>query len=284
MASGSQRQPQPMYRDHDGFTERVLLKLSGAVPPAKCNLHLVANHPENASREDLRELRDAVQRRQLAEDVMHLGGTYFPGLDAIKKANETQETSATLKERIKDAQKRHIDNVRTMYEWQAQDYYDEMVDLARSKPGITDSGVEGFYKAARTDFDITSTFDDNLDKLNHAYLTGLMPLIKERNIHRQREEAEQRRRDQQFPGSIQDFHAISNKDVQIRIATFLTSDETTRERMMDKFKWAWLHVAPLVNEFKKTESFRQECQDLLRNIEVRDPRKARKESQNAVPT
>ena len=79
MASGSQRQPQPMYRDHDGFTERVLLKMSGAVPPAKCNLHLVANHPENASREDLRELRDAVQRRQLAEDVMHLGGTYFPG-------------------------------------------------------------------------------------------------------------------------------------------------------------------------------------------------------------
>ena len=79
MAGGSQRQPQPMYRDHDGFTERVLLKMSGAVPPAKCNLHLVANHPENASREDLRELRDAVQRRQLAEDVMHLGGTYFPG-------------------------------------------------------------------------------------------------------------------------------------------------------------------------------------------------------------
>ncbi|KAI0326979.1 hypothetical protein GY45DRAFT_1328231 [Cubamyces sp. BRFM 1775] len=284
MASGSQRQPQPMYRDHDGFTERVLLKMSGAVPPAKCNLHLVANHPENASREDLRELQAAVQRRQLAEDVMHLGGTYFPGLDAIKKANETQETSATMKERIKDMQKRHIDNVRTMYEWQAQDYHDEMLDLARSKPGITDPGIEAFYKAARTDFDITSTFDDHLDKLNHAYLTGLMPLIRERDMYRQREEIEQRRRDQQFPGSIQEFHAIRNKDVQIRIATFLTSDEATRERMMDKFKWPWLHVAPLVDEFKNTESFRQECQSLLRNIEVRDPRKARKESQNAVPT
>ena len=42
-----------------------------------------------------------------------------------------------------------------------------------------------------------------------------MPLIRERNMYRQREEAEQRRRDQQFPGSIQDFHAISNKDVQV---------------------------------------------------------------------
>ena len=47
-----------------------------------------------------------------------------------------------MKERIKDVQKRHIDNVRTMYEWQAQDYSDEMLDLARSKPGISDPGVE----------------------------------------------------------------------------------------------------------------------------------------------
>ena len=47
-----------------------------------------------------------------------------------------------MKERIKDVQKRHIDNVRTMYEWQAQDYYDEMLDLARSKPGISDPDVE----------------------------------------------------------------------------------------------------------------------------------------------
>lgn len=63
-------------------------------------------------------------------------------MDAIKKANETNETSATLKERIQEKQNRHIQDVRTMYQWQAQDYYDEMIDLARSNPDIDDPSAE----------------------------------------------------------------------------------------------------------------------------------------------
>ncbi|KAI8985597.1 hypothetical protein BD414DRAFT_537106 [Trametes punicea] len=285
MAGSTQpRQPNPMYKNHNGFVERVVLKMSGAVPPARCNLHAVAAHPENASREDLRELRDAIQRRQFVEDVMELKGTYFPGLDAIKKANESQETSATLKERIDEMQKRHIQEVRTMYEWQAQDYYDEMLDLSRSKADIEDPDVEAFYKIARLNSDIRNTFDDNLDRLNHAYLSSLIPLVSERNMYRQREVAEQRRRDQHFPESITEFHAIRSKDVQVRIARFLTSDEVTRERMMDEFKWVWRQVMPLVNEYNRTEPFKAEIQSLLRDIEVRDPRKARKDSQNAIAT
>ncbi len=39
-------------------------------------------------------------------------------------------------------QERHIQDVRTLYQWQAQDYYDEMVDLAQSKPDIEYPDVE----------------------------------------------------------------------------------------------------------------------------------------------
>ncbi|KAI0761823.1 hypothetical protein BD413DRAFT_587816 [Trametes elegans] len=277
MTDGVQRQPQPRYRGHDGFTERVALKVSSSMPP-KHNLHAIAAHPENASPEQLRELRDAVQRRQFVEDIMELQGTFFPGLDAIKQANEAPETSATLKECIQEKQKRHIEEVRTLYKWQAEDYYDEMVDLSRSKADIDDPCLEAFYKASRSGFDIATSFDDQLDRINHAHLQGLLPLIKERNALRQREEFEQRRRDQQFPNSIADFHAIRNKDVQVRIARFLTADDLGKERMMDEFKWSWRQTAPLVSEYNKTESFRNDVRTLLREtIEVRDPRKARKE-------
>ncbi len=79
MADGTPRRPNDIYKDHKGFTGRVLQKMSGSAPHPALNLHAVAAHPENASPADLRELRDAIQRRQLVEDVMELKGTFFPG-------------------------------------------------------------------------------------------------------------------------------------------------------------------------------------------------------------
>ena len=52
--------------------------MSGAAP-SKLNLHAVAANQKSASKEDIRELRDAVQRRQIVEDMMNLKGTFFPG-------------------------------------------------------------------------------------------------------------------------------------------------------------------------------------------------------------
>ncbi|KAI0675974.1 hypothetical protein C8Q78DRAFT_1074931 [Trametes maxima] len=277
MAAGAQRQPNAIYRDHNGFTERVVLKMSGAAPPAKCNLHAIAANSKTAAPVDLRELRDAVQRRQFVEDIMELRGTFFPGLEAIKQANEAHESSSTIKERMQEMEKRHIDEVRTIYQWQAQDYHDEMLELSQSKTDIDNPDVESFYQAARSNFDLVTTFDDHLDRLNHAYLSSLQPLIRDRNKYREREEAEQRRRDQQFPLSIAEFHAIRNKDSQLRIARFLTADQTIKEDMMDKFKWAWRQVSPLIREYGTSESFQVEIQTLLRDNEVQDPRKARRD-------
>ncbi|KAH9849880.1 hypothetical protein C2E23DRAFT_870340 [Lenzites betulinus] len=282
MTDSTQRRPKPQYNEQNGFTERVIWKMSGVVPPARCNLHAVAIHPEKASAEDLRELRAAVQRRQLAEDVMELQGDFFPGLDAIKKANEAPETSATLKERIQEKQKRHIQDVRTMYQWQAQDYYDEMLDLTRSKPDINDPGVEGFYANCRSNFDIAASFDDTLDRINYAHLNSIIPLMKEQNAHRQREELEQRRRDMVFPQSVAEFNAIRSKDIQVRVAKFLTANETVRDRMMDEYKWAYRQVLPLSTEFQRTDSFKAEVQALLREIQTQDPRKARRNPQATV--
>ncbi|EIW58296.1 uncharacterized protein TRAVEDRAFT_148391 [Trametes versicolor FP-101664 SS1] len=282
MADGAQRRPKDVYNDHKGFTGRVLQKMSGTAPQPALNLHAVAAHPEKASPADLRELRDAIQRRQLVEDVMELKGAFFPGLDAIKKANETHDNSVTLNERVQEMQKRHIQDVRTLYQWQAQDYYDEMLDLAQSKPDIGDPGAEAFYKDARTNYALADSFDDNLDRLNLAHISSITPLLREKNMHKQREDAVQRRRDQQFPTTIADFRMIRNKDVQIRIARFLEADDTVRERMQDEFKWVWRQVMPLISEYARTDSFKAEIKTLLRDIEVPDPRKARRAPQPTV--
>ena len=74
----SLRPPKPLYRNSNGFQQEVDLKMSGAAP-SKLNLHAVAANQKSASKEDIRELRDAVQRRQIVEDMMNLKGTFFPG-------------------------------------------------------------------------------------------------------------------------------------------------------------------------------------------------------------
>ncbi|KAI0630745.1 hypothetical protein C8Q77DRAFT_1231983 [Trametes polyzona] len=282
MADAKRRQPNPAYNGRNGFTERAMRKMTGAAPPAKCNLHLVAANPKDAPPENLRELHDAIQRRQFVEDIMQLRGTFFPGLEAITQANGTPDTPATLKDRIDEMQKRHVQEVRTMYQWQAQDYYDEMLDQARSRGEVKDPAIDSCYRAFRTKACMADTFDDNLDRLNYAHMNSILPIIKDRNVRRLREEHEQRRRDMQFPTSIDEFHAIRNRDVQLRVARFLVANDSVRERMMDEFKWAWRQVVPLLGEYNKIESFQTEVQTMLRDVEAHDPRKARRPPQPTV--
>ena len=66
----------------------------------------------------------------------------IPRLDAIRQANEAQESSTDVKERIQELKKKHLNEVRTLYEWQAQDYYDEVLDMSRSKPEVEFPEVE----------------------------------------------------------------------------------------------------------------------------------------------
>ena len=68
-------------------------------------------------------------------------------MSAIRKANEGLETSSDVKERIREVKKKHLEEVRTVYEWHAQDYYDEVLDMSRSKPDIEDQGVEARFIA-----------------------------------------------------------------------------------------------------------------------------------------
>lgn len=90
-----------------------------------------------------------------------------------------------------------------------------MSETARSRH------TQAFYKDARTNYALAESFDDNLDRINLAHLSSITPLLREKNMHKQREDAVQRRRDQQFPTTIADFRMIRNKDVQVNARTTL---------------------------------------------------------------
>ena len=154
-------------------------------------------------------------------------------MDAIRRMNEIPETPAAVQGRIEQLQKKLTEDVRKLYEWHAQDYYDEMLDLSRSKPDIDDPGVEVrlqfsecprvmlmviqvFYKDSRSAYDMASAFDDELDAHMHAHLRAVYPLRKQHAALLVQEEADQRKRDQQFPQDIAAFDAIRNPEVKVR--------------------------------------------------------------------
>ena len=80
-SSAALRRPQPLYKNHNGFTESVELAMSGAAagPSSQVNMHAIAAKGVKATLEERRALHDAVQRRQFVEDMMELKGTFFPG-------------------------------------------------------------------------------------------------------------------------------------------------------------------------------------------------------------
>lgn len=47
--------------------------------------------------------------------------------------------------------KKHLEEVRTLYEWHAQDYYDEVLDMSRSRFDIDDPDVEARFIAITLD-------------------------------------------------------------------------------------------------------------------------------------
>ena len=62
--------------------------------------------------------------------------------------NKEPDTAATLKARVADLQDNHTGDVGQLYQWHAEDYYDHVLDLTRSKPDHDDPAVEvsaGFW-------------------------------------------------------------------------------------------------------------------------------------------
>jgi len=92
--------------------------------------------------------------------------------------------------------------------------------------------------------------DDALSTLRYTHLKTLTHLIARRNALKAQDQTARQKRDQWFPQTTQQYHQITERDVQLRVARFLTSSATDQEKMMDEFKWPYRAVQPLLTAYK----------------------------------
>jgi hypothetical protein len=98
------------------------------------------------------------------------------------------------------------------------------------------------------------------DRFNHettlvrlAHVETIAPLRYKLAL-KQREEDSRKRREVHFPQNATEFNTIQDKELQQRIARFLTSDAIVQDKMLTEYHWGWRQVMGLKEEYVKDVS------------------------------
>ncbi|TFK51973.1 hypothetical protein OE88DRAFT_1734979 [Heliocybe sulcata] len=271
------REPDPEYKGQNGFslTDELPDKPYGDADP---------RWDDAEKRKHDRELRDAAETHAFTQFLLENKGTYFPSLAEMEEEVAKPETIASVKEQIRQVKEQHRRDLDALFQYQAESYWGRMTDdYFASEITTWDPDVKRLYHDIRSHQDPASTsLSNELSALQHSHLQTLLPL-QQRKAELEKAEVEHRQwLDRKFPKSIAEFHGISNKDIRLRIAKFLTLHEkrsldpaaySEYEKMMNEFKWAWRQVEPLCREYVVNANFKEEVQEVLKDTEVRDPRR-----------
>ena len=80
-----------------------------------------------------------------------------------------------------------------------------------------------------------------------AHVETVAPLLR-KVATKQRNEESRKRREVQFPQSAAEFNTIQDKELQQRIARFLTSDAAVQVKMLSEYGWGSRQVQRLKEE------------------------------------
>jgi hypothetical protein len=200
------------------------------------------------------------------------------------KDDMTKDELTSIKERIATAKANHKSNLERLYAAHAEDYLDDQRLRRESREEYAQAQSDGGKNklaewSAKRDvrvfpspcqpFRQYQSLSQPLASTDHHYLNALLHSVtaesaryatvihslslQKAEIELQAEE-ERRRRDAAFPLSLVDFHS-KPRDIQIRVANFLSSDARKKEKMMSEFGWAYRQVDVLVKEFGSNVSF-----------------------------
>lgn len=86
-----------------------------------------------------------------------------------------------------------------------------------------------------------------------AHVETVAPLVY-KLVVKQREEESRKRREVHFPQTSTEFNTIQDKELQHRIARFLTSDAIIQDKMLNEHHWGWRQVTGLKDEYMKDVS------------------------------
>ncbi|KAF8877909.1 hypothetical protein BD779DRAFT_1556259 [Infundibulicybe gibba] len=196
-------------------------------------------------------------------------------------------SASSLKGHIKDLQAQHSSDLQRLYTAHAEEYLDDAREKYLSRddsqylvPGENNpSTLASYKKLDRIYTETTKAYihnerqDDEFTRIRYTHLQNIVPLFQQHQKLTVQEAEDLRRRNAQFPLNVAEFRS-KTKDVQLRVARFLTSDTRKQEKMLSEFGWAWRQVQPMKDELKKNQELLAEIQAMcIQADEVRDPRK-----------
>ncbi|TFY71289.1 hypothetical protein EVG20_g1720 [Dentipellis fragilis] len=225
----------------------------------------------------------ALAKYDFAQHVLRNSGTYFPSLSEMKENEKVPDTLSGVKKRINQLENQHTSDLENLFKYQGQLYMDDALHRYEQydevfPAGGTQQPADAFTEARERVMedsrrDLSREFEDHVEELRMAHLHATQPLLKRRKELEAREEAERKRRDAQFPKSVDEYHTIRNKDIQVRVARYLSADKGQQEKIMSEFGWAWRQVQPLLDTYNSNAEFKNEVHKILKDVEARDPRR-----------
>ncbi|GJE90336.1 hypothetical protein PsYK624_064670 [Phanerochaete sordida] len=264
MATGQRafrsRQPE------NGFVKPILEELDDAQP-----LPILSSAISGPKAYKEMLMRDLVDKHRLVEDMLHIKGSYFPGLEAMQLATKAP-TASDLTNLVEEAQRQHKEEIEKLMDLQAKDHLSRVLDLYQSTDGIVNlPELDEFIGATATS--TNPVFDDAMveyDYYRWAHLKTLSGLMKRREELLAKETSERKLRDAQFPRTIAQWTAL-DRDTQLRVARFLVADKSTQERMLSQFGWAWKQVEPLKGDYQHNSTFQGDINMRARDADAGDP-------------
>lgn len=85
-----------------------------------------------------------------------------------------------------------------------------------------------------------------------AHVETFAPLRYKLGVKEKEEQSRKRR--EVFPHNATEFNAIQDKELQQRIARFLTSDAIVQDKMLHEYRWVWREAMELKEEYMKDVS------------------------------
>ncbi|KAG1724830.1 uncharacterized protein EDB91DRAFT_1169967 [Suillus paluster] len=231
----------------------------------------------------------AISRHHFAQYILASKGSYIGG--SLKELIATPnvppvDTLATVEDKIRDLKRQHQEDLELLTAFQAAEYRQEVLDkyncIDDSMMGVDPedlvqvdylAALNELYNDARPMKRFQHDIDDALSQIRYGYFKSLLPLLTQRCMLKVRESHVRRQRDAQFPQSIEEYHNIPDRDIQLRIARFLMGSTAEQEKMMDTYRWVWRAVQPLELAFKTNEGFKNEILESVKDAQASDPRR-----------
>ncbi|TDL23810.1 hypothetical protein BD410DRAFT_827663 [Rickenella mellea] len=227
---------------------------------------------------------EAADCYDLAHFVLEEMGTYFPTREKMKELSETPQTLASVKDRIARLTEDYQRDLAKLYAYCVQeqrmdmnDWYLQVDDVKYFDELPSDDAWREYYENLeafhrRWSQVQGSSIRNTIEQFRYEHLQTILPLYKQRGILERAEEEARINRAARFPQSLSEYRSMDLKAAQVRIARFLMADPAKKEMMMTESRWAWRQTQPFVEEYGRNLDFKAEVQQMIQDVESRDPR------------